>query len=69
MTVAPFVALGWADGRIPSASGAPSRGVEPAVGLGLGWFHNLLRLDVGYGVRSRRVAGALDVSRDFWDIL
>ncbi|MEK6610422.1 MAG: hypothetical protein AABZ35_05845 [Gemmatimonadota bacterium] len=69
LTVAPFLALGWVDGRIPGFPGTPSRGVEPSLGLGFGWLHDLVRVDVGYGVRSGRFAGALDVSRDFWDIL
>jgi hypothetical protein len=43
--------------------------VEPALGLGFGWFHDLLRLDLGVGLRGGRFAAALDVSRDFWDIL
>ncbi|MEK6768526.1 MAG: hypothetical protein AABY85_05985, partial [Gemmatimonadota bacterium] len=69
LTVAPFLALGWVDGRVPGFPGTPSRGVEPSLGLGFGWLHDLVRVDVGYGVRSGRFAGALDVSRDFWDIL
>jgi hypothetical protein len=40
-----------------------------AVGLGFAWLHGLLRFDAGYGVRSRLVAFAVDVSRDFWEIL
>jgi hypothetical protein len=69
LTVAPYAALGWTGGRVAGFPAEPSRGVDPAVGLGIGWFHDLLRLDVGVGLRGGRVAGALDVSRDFWDIL
>jgi len=29
----------------------------------------LVRFDVGYGVQSRRVRFAFDVTRDFWDVL
>ncbi len=69
LTVAPYAALGWTGGRLAGFQAGPSRGVDPAVGIGFEWFHDLLRLDVGVGLRGGRVAGALDVSRDFWDIL
>ena len=69
LTVAPYAALGWTGGRLAGFPAGPSPGVDPAVGVGFGWFHDLLRLDVGVGLRGGRVAGALDVSRDFWDIL
>jgi hypothetical protein len=68
-TLIPFVAAGWAGGAAFPALGSPSRGVRPVVGIGLGWFHDLIRLDVGYGLRTGRFGGAIDVSRDFWDIL
>ena len=69
LTVAPNLGVGWAGGRMPGFFAAPSAGAEAAAGLGLAWFHGLLRLDAGYGLRSRRFAFAVDVSRDFWDIL
>ena len=68
-TLAPNVAVGWTGGRIAGFVGAPTSGPEVAIGLGAAWLHGLLRLDAGYGVRSRRFAFAVDVSRDFWDIL
>jgi hypothetical protein len=68
-TLIPFVAAGWTGGAILPSLGAPSRGVRPVVGLGLGWLHDLLRLDVGYGLETGRFGASLDVSRDFWEIL
>jgi hypothetical protein len=68
-TLIPFVAAGWTGGAILPALGAPSRGVRPVVGLGLGWLHDLLRLNVGYGLRSGRFGASFDVTRDFWEIL
>ncbi len=68
-TLIPFVAAGWTGGAILPALGAPSRGVRPVVGLGLGWLHDLLRLDVGYGLRTGRFGASFDVTRDFWEIL
>jgi len=68
-TLAPNVAVGWAGGRIPGFVAAPSAGPQVSLGLGLACLHGLLRVDAGYGVQSRRVAVAVDVSRDFWEIL
>jgi len=69
VTLIPFVAAGWTGGAILPALGAPSRGVRPVVGLGFGWLRDLLRVDVGYGLRTGRFGGSFDVTRDFWEIL
>jgi hypothetical protein len=69
LTVAPNLAVGWIGGRIAGLPAGPARGPDAAFGLGLAWFHDLIRLDLGYGARGRRFAAAVDVSRDFWDIL
>jgi hypothetical protein len=63
------VEAGWTGGAILPALGAPSRGVRPVVGLGFGWLRDLLRVDVGYGLRTGRFGGSFDVTRDFWEIL
>ena len=68
-TLIPFVAAGWTGGAILPALGAPSRGLRPVVGLGLGWLSDLLRLDVGYGLRTGRFGASFDITRDFWGIL
>jgi hypothetical protein len=68
-TLVPFVAAGWAGGLVPGGPGVPSDGVRPVVGLGIEWPLNLLRLDVGVSPRTGRIGLAVDISRDFWDIL
>jgi len=68
-TLIPFVAAGWTGGAILPALGAPSRGVRPVVGLAFGWLRDLLRVDVGYGLRTGRFGASFDVTRDFWEIL
>ena len=68
-TLIPFIAAGWAGGAILPALGAPSRGVRPVVGLGFGWLRDLIRVDVGYGLRTGRFGASFDVTRDFWEIL
>jgi hypothetical protein len=68
-TLIPFVAAGWVGDPVLPAIGVPSRGVRPVAGLGVGWFHDMIRFDAGYGLRTGRLGMAVDVSRDFWDIL
>ena len=68
VTVAPFVAAGWAGGPVAGAPWRPVAGTRLTVGLGVEWL-GLVRFDAGYGVQSRRVRFAFDVTRDFWDIL
>ena len=68
-TAVPFVAAGWAGGFVAGAPGGPSDGVRPVVGLGIEWPLDLLRLDVGVSPRTGRIGVAIDISRDFWDIL
>jgi hypothetical protein len=69
VTLAPNIALGWAGGAVPGFPAVPLRGPEATVGLGFELFHRLLRVDVGWAVRTGAFGAAVDVSRDFWDIL
>lgn len=59
ITLAPYVAAGGTDA---------TPGSRVTVGLGIEWL-GIFRLETGYGVQSKRVRVAFDVSRDFWDIL
>jgi hypothetical protein len=68
-TLAPWVAAGWTGEPVAGHPAPASRGVDAAAGLGLGLLHDLIRVDVGVGLRSGRVQGAFDVGRVFWDIL
>ena len=68
-TLIPFLAAGWAGEPIRGAFGTPSRGLVPVAGLGVGWFHDMIRFDAGWGLGTGRLGMAVDVSRDFWDIL
>ncbi|HWO89395.1 MAG TPA: hypothetical protein VNL98_09635 [Gemmatimonadales bacterium] len=69
MTVAPFVAAAWVGGEIAGLPGTVTRGIEPVLGVGLAWPYDLVRVDVGWAVRMRRVGVAVDVARIFWGIL
>jgi hemolysin activation/secretion protein len=65
VTLAPFVNAAWIDG---AAAGAPS-GWYPSVGLGALAVFDLLRFDVGRGLRDGRWSFSVDLTRDFWRIL
>ena len=69
ITLAPYAAAGWTSRPI---AGTPWRatpqGARVTLGLGAEWL-GVFRLDVGYGLESRRARVAFDVTRDFWDIL
>jgi hypothetical protein len=69
-TLAPNVSAGWAGGTLTGAvPWQPTQGVRPVVGLGLEWFHNLFRVDLGLDLRDGRFGVVFDVNRDMWEIL
>jgi hypothetical protein len=69
ITLAPFVAVGWAGGRMPGLPWRPSGALRPVAGLALEWFHHLLRLESGVSLRTGRVGVTVDLNRDWWGIL
>ena len=67
ITLAPFATAVWID---RSADFKPSRqGWYPAVGLGALTVFDVLRLDVGRGLREGRWTFSVDIGRDFWSVL
>ncbi len=69
ITLAPYAAAGWTSRPIPGTPWrATPQGARVTLGLGAEWL-GVFRLDVGYGLESRRARLAFDVTRDFWDIL
>jgi hypothetical protein len=68
ITLAPYAAAGWISQPIPLTPWQPTPAARVTLGLGAEWL-GLFRLEAGYGVQSRRVHVAFDVTRDFWDIL
>ncbi len=69
ITIAPYVAAGWAGSRVPGVPWAPSGVVRPVAGVGAEWFQGLLRLDGGISLRSGRFGMSLDVAPEWWEIL
>lgn len=68
LTVAPYVAAGWADASVPNTPWRATPGTRITTGVGFEWL-GVFRLDVGYGVQSGRTHVAFDVTRDFWSVL
>jgi hypothetical protein len=77
--LAPFVHAVFASRGVAGAFAEPGQservtagyqsGWYPSVGIGAFSFFDLLRLDVGRGLRNGRWTVSLDINRDFWSIL
>jgi hypothetical protein len=70
LTLAPYVAAGWTGRPVPGTPWQATPGGAPraTLGLALEWL-GVVRVEAGYGLQSRRLCVAFDVTRDFWDIL
>ena len=68
ITLAPFAAAGWAGGPVAGTPWLATPGARATVGTAVEWL-GALRIEAGYGVQSRRVRFAFDLTRDFWSIL
>jgi hemolysin activation/secretion protein len=68
ITLAPYAAVGWTAEPVPMTPWRATPGTRVTVGLGAEWL-GLFRLEAGYGVQTRQLHVAFDVTRDFWDIL
>ena len=66
--LAPFTALGWSAAPVPLTPWRATPSTRVTVGLGAEWL-GLFRLEAGYGMQSRQMRVAFDITRDFWDIL
>ncbi len=67
-TLAPFVAMGWADRPVAGTPWLPTDGARTTLGLGVEWL-GVFRCEAGFGTATHRVGITFDVSRDFWGIL
>jgi hypothetical protein len=68
LIVAPFAAAGWSDRPIAGTPWAATPGARVTLGLAIEWL-GVFRLETGWGAQSHRAGIAIDVARDFWDIL
>jgi len=68
VTLAPYVAVGWAEYPVAGTPWMPTAGARTTLGLGVEWL-GVFRCEAGFGTATHRVGVAFDVSRDFWGIL
>ena len=68
VTLAPYVAVGWADDPVAGTPWMPTTGARTTLGLGVEWL-GAFRCEAGFGTATHRMGIAFDVSRDFWGIL
>ena len=66
--LAPYIAAGWTERPVAGAPWRATPGVRVTAGAGIEWL-GVFRLEVGYGVQSRRAHVTFDVTRDFWSVL
>jgi hypothetical protein len=69
MTVAPFLAAGWAGGTQVGMPWTASAGVRPVAGLALEVFMRLVRIEAGMALRTGDVGVTVDINRDWWGAL
>jgi hypothetical protein len=69
VTIAPFVAAGYAGDPLTTLPWVRSGGVRPVVGLAVELFMRLLRVEGGVGLRDGGFGITVDVNRDWWRLL
>jgi hypothetical protein len=69
VTLAPFLAAGYAAEHLPALPWNGTSGVRPVAGVALELFMRLLRLEVGVGLRDGGIGVTLDINRDWWGLL
>ncbi len=69
VTLAPFVAAGYAARRYGFLPWGNTDGVRPVAGLALELFMRLIRFEAGVGLQDGQVGVTVDISRDWWGLL
>jgi hypothetical protein len=69
VTIAPFVAAGYAARPYGFLPWDDTDGVRPVAGVALELFMKLIRVEAGLGLRDGRVGVTVDISRDWWGLL
>jgi hypothetical protein len=69
LTVAPFLAAGWAGGGLAGLPWRPSGEVRPVAGVAIEWFHRLIRIEGGVSLRTGQVGISIDLARAWWEVL
>lgn len=68
-TLAPFLAGGWAGGRVAEVPWRPSGSIRPVAGMAFEWLQGLIRVESGIGLRTGRLGVSIDIAPEWWDVL
>lgn len=69
ITLAPFLAVGWAGSAVSGVPWRPSGEVRPVAGVAAEWFQQLIRADFGVSLETGRLGVMVDVGRVWWEVL
>ncbi len=69
LTLAPFIAAGWATHPPPGMPWDATAGIRPVAGLAAEFFMRIIRVEAGVALRGGGVGLSVDVNRDWWGIL
>jgi hypothetical protein len=69
MTIAPFLAAGYAARPLESLPWSRSEGIRPVAGVALEFLMRLIRVEAGIGLSDGHVGITVDVNRDWWGLL
>ena len=69
LTLAPFLAAGYAARPFPELPWTGSDGIRPVAGIAVEWLMRLIRVEAGVGLRDGRVGVTVDINRDWWGLL
>jgi hypothetical protein len=69
LTLAPFLAAGWASRPPPGMPWDRTGGIRPVAGLAAEFFMRIVRVEAGVALRGGGFGISVDVNRDWWGIL
>ena len=69
MTLAPFIAAGWAGRPQPGMPWTATGGIRPVAGLAAEFFMRIIRVEAGVALRGGGAGITVDINRDWWGIL
>jgi hypothetical protein len=67
--LAPFFAIGWAGGVVEDSLWQSDAGLRPVLGVASELLFRVLRLELGWAIRSRGVGLVIDASPPWWPVL
>jgi hypothetical protein len=69
ITLAPFLAAGYAARPYPTLPWSETDGLRPVAGVAVEWLMQIMRIEAGVGLRDGRIGVTFDFNRDWWGLL